>query len=57
MFLGVNPSTETAEKTQILRQKEMKITRLPIKPVTDLGNKFLPRPVIRHPRSGRRGTK
>jgi hypothetical protein len=41
----------------MLRQKGTKITRLPIKPVTDLGKKFLPKPVMRHPRSGRRGTK
>jgi hypothetical protein len=41
--------------TRMLRQKEMKITELPIKAVTDFEIDFLPRPLIRNPSRGNKG--
>ncbi len=57
MFCVVNPGFETLINTRMLRQKETNITALPIKPVMDFEIAFLPKPIIKKPRKGKRGIK
>ena len=57
MVCVVKPSLETLTKTRTLRQKEINITMLPIKPAIGFEIAFLQRPLIKKPKKGNKGIK
>lgn len=57
MFWVTKPCFDVSKKIKTLKQKEIKITPLPMIPTRDLDNDFLASPFNKHPARGRRGTR